>query len=64
LIAVYDIDEQAAFDLLKLRSQHTNTKLRLLAEQLMEDCRSRRWRTLRPVVDQTFLQARERINAE
>jgi AmiR/NasT family two-component response regulator len=64
LMAVYEIDEPAAFDLLKWRSQHTNTKLRLVAEQLMTHCRSRQWRRLRPVVDQMFLHTHERINGE
>ena len=43
LMAIYDIDADAAFDLLKGRSQHTNTKLRVLAEQLMTDFRLLYW---------------------
>ena len=39
LIFVYHIDDNAAFDLLRWRSQETNTKLRSLAEQLMDDIR-------------------------
>jgi len=34
---IYRIDSAAAFDLLKWRSQETNTKLRTLAEQLLAD---------------------------
>lgn len=37
LMLIYRINEDAAFELLKWRSQETNTKLRLLAEQLAED---------------------------
>ena len=40
LMAVYDIDANAAFDLLRLRSQDANVKVRVLAEQLMTDARS------------------------
>jgi len=37
LMAIYGIDAQAAFDLLKWRSQETNVKLRPLAEQIAAD---------------------------
>jgi PAS domain S-box-containing protein len=37
LMYIYRIDSAAAFDLLKWRSQETNTKLRTLAEQLLAD---------------------------
>jgi hypothetical protein len=37
LMLVYGIDAEAAFDLLKWRSQSTNVKLRRLAEQIGED---------------------------
>ena len=40
LMYVYHIDSAAAFDLLKWRSQGTNTKLRTLAEQLLADVRT------------------------
>ena len=40
LMAVYRIDAQAAFDLLRWGSQHTNTKLRVMAEQLTTGFRS------------------------
>jgi hypothetical protein len=37
LMAIYGIDGDAAFDLLKWRSQETNVKLRPLAEQIVSD---------------------------
>ena len=37
LMVVYSIDADAAFDLLKWRSQETNVKLRTLAQQLLAD---------------------------
>ena len=37
LMLVYGMDAQAAFELLKWRSQETNTKLRLLARQVVAD---------------------------
>jgi hypothetical protein len=37
LMAIYGIDAQAAFDLLKWRSQESNIKLRPLAEQIVAD---------------------------
>lgn len=37
LMLVYGLDPSAAFDLLKWRSQESNVKLRLLAEQIVED---------------------------
>ena len=40
LMAVYDIDADTAFEMLKCSSQHTNTKLRDLAEELMAEFRS------------------------
>jgi ANTAR domain len=43
LMAVYDIDADDAFDLLKLRSQETNTKLRVVAERLMTEFRLSQW---------------------
>lgn len=35
LMALYDLDADAAFDILRWRSQETNTKLRTLAERLL-----------------------------
>jgi PAS domain S-box-containing protein len=40
LMMVYRIDAEAAFDLLKWRSQETNIKLRAIAEQLLADFRA------------------------
>jgi len=37
LMLVYGIDADGAFELLRLRSQHSNVKLRLLAEQIVAD---------------------------
>ncbi|MDT5337132.1 MAG: hypothetical protein QOD90_2637 [Mycobacterium sp.] len=37
LMIVYGIDADAAFGLLRWQSQHHNVKLRLMAEQLLED---------------------------
>ena len=37
LMLVYGLDPAAAFDLLKWRSQESNVKLRLLAQQIVED---------------------------
>jgi hypothetical protein len=39
LMLVYGLDEDAAFDLLRWRSQSTNVKLRLLAEQIVRSFR-------------------------
>ncbi|MCV7091211.1 PAS and ANTAR domain-containing protein [Mycobacterium interjectum] len=39
LMLVYDIDEHAAFNLLRWLSQEANVKLRVLAEQITEDFR-------------------------
>jgi hypothetical protein len=36
-VVVYGIDAEAAFDLLRWRSQEANVKLRLLAEQVVTD---------------------------
>jgi sensor domain CHASE-containing protein len=65
LMAVYDIDADAAFDLLKLRSQHANVKVRVLAEQLMTDARSVQPSQQLPTSspsDEYFLAANERDN--
>jgi ANTAR domain len=37
LMVVYGIDSEAAFDLLRWRSQEANAKLRLLADQVVAD---------------------------
>jgi AmiR/NasT family two-component response regulator len=40
LMAVYSIDAPGAFDLLSWGSQHTNTEVRVMAEQLLTGFRS------------------------
>ena len=40
LILLQGVDDEAAFDMLRARSQHTNIKLRTLAEQLVSDYRA------------------------
>jgi|RhiMethySRZTD1v2_1073278.scaffolds.fasta_scaffold1645471_1 ANTAR domain-containing protein len=59
LMVVYNIDADAAFELLKWRSQQTNTKLRALAEQLMTDFPSLQWGQdgMRSKFDQLFMEA-------
>ena len=37
LMLIYGLSGDAAFDLLRWRSQETNVKLRLLAEQIIAD---------------------------
>ncbi len=37
LMLIYRVDADTAFELLRWRSQETNVKLRLLAEQLLAD---------------------------
>jgi hypothetical protein len=39
LMLVYGVDDEAAFDLLRWRSQSSNVKLRRLAEKVVEDFR-------------------------
>ena len=59
LMVIYNIDADAAFELLKWRSQQTNTKLRVLAEQLMMDFPSLQWGQdgLRSKFDHLFMEA-------
>ncbi|KWX65509.1 PAS and ANTAR domain-containing protein [Mycobacterium sp. NAZ190054] len=40
LMLIYRVDDDAAFELLRWRSQETNVKLRVLAEQLLSDYRT------------------------
>jgi ANTAR domain-containing protein/PAS domain-containing protein len=40
LMVIYGLDDDAAFDLLKWRSQSSNVKLRRLAEKIVEDFRA------------------------
>jgi PAS domain S-box-containing protein len=67
LMYVYRIDSAAAFDLLKWRSQETNTKLRTLAEQLLADVRTLKQNDLCPdraTFDQLLLTTHQRAKAE
>ena len=64
LMVVYSIDADAAFDLLKWRSQETNVKLRTLAEPLLADFltpRADETMPTQPTFDQLLLTAHERI---
>ena len=64
LMAVYSIDADAAFDMLKWRSQETNVKIRQLAEQLMVDFLALKYAETPPsrsTYDQILLTAHERI---
>ena len=64
LMIVYRIDADAAFDLLKWRSQAANIKLRVLADQLLADFRALNYDdTLppRPVFDPLLLTAHNRV---
>ncbi|MDT5365592.1 MAG: hypothetical protein QOC62_23 [Mycobacterium sp.] len=67
LMLIYAIDELTAFQLLKWRSQETNVKLRILAEQIAADFISLSGtETLppRPVFDNLLLTAHLRVNAD
>jgi ANTAR domain/PAS fold len=62
LMLVYDIDDDAAFNLLKWLSQEANVKLRLLAEQICEDFRGAGLTvTSQSDFDQLLLTARLRV---
>lgn len=61
LMLVYDIDEEAAFNLLKWLSQEANVKLRRLAEQVRSDFRAAGPSlTSQAEFDQLLLAARDR----
>jgi hypothetical protein len=64
LMLVYRIDSEAAFDLLKWRSQACNVKLRALSEQIVEDFLELGYSDVLPArssYDQLLLTAHERI---
>jgi ANTAR domain/PAS fold len=66
LMLIYRVDADAAFDLLKWRSQETNVKLRILAEQLLTDFGELTYdETLPPrsTFDHLLLTAHERVDA-
>ncbi|MGV0816046.1 PAS and ANTAR domain-containing protein [Mycolicibacterium boenickei] len=67
LMLIYRIDADAAFELLKWRSQETNTKLRLLAEQLAADFLGLDYTETFPnrvVFDRLLLTAHQRVGPE
>jgi hypothetical protein len=64
LMMVHRIDADAAFDLLKWRSQEANIKLRALAEQLLSDFRALHYEDTLParsMFDQLLLTAHYRV---
>ena len=67
LMLIYGMDETAAFELLKWRSQETNVKLRLLAAQIAADfvaLSGSRELPARSAYDTLLLTAHLRINAD
>jgi PAS domain S-box-containing protein len=67
LMLVYRIQADAAFDLLKWRSQETNVKLRALAEQLIADVRALDYdKTVPPrsTFDRLLLTTHQRVRAK
>ncbi len=67
LMLIYGMDESAAFELLKWRSQETNVKLRLLAEQVAADFVALSGSETPPprsAYDNLLLTAHLRINAD
>ena len=67
LMLVYRIQSDAAFDLLKWRSQETNVKLRVLAEQLITDVRALDYgETVPPrsTFDRLLLTVHQRVRAK
>jgi PAS domain S-box-containing protein len=67
LMLVYRIEADAAFGLLKWRSQETNVKLRVLAEQLMTDVRALEYDEIvppRPTFDRLLLTVHQRVRAK
>ncbi|MDT5314044.1 MAG: hypothetical protein QOE74_3064 [Mycobacterium sp.] len=64
LMLVYRINAEAAFDLLKWRSQATNVKLRAISEQIVEDFLGLAYSDVLPArssYDQMLLTAHQRI---
>jgi PAS domain S-box-containing protein len=66
LMMLYNIDDAAAFDLLKWRSQQTNVKLARLAEQIVSDFTGSRHNgeMTRSTYDQLLLTAHTRVGQE
>jgi hypothetical protein len=66
LMLIYRVDADAAFDLLKWRSQETNVKLRMLAEQLLADFAGLAYKETMPpraTFDHLLLTAHQRVDA-
>ena len=66
LMLIYRISADSAFELLKWRSQETNVKLRLLAEQIVEDFLDLRYDEVLParaVYDRLLLTAHFRVGS-
>lgn len=66
LMLIYRVDADAAFDLLKWRSQETNVKLRILAEQLLADFAELTYEETLPqraTFDHLLLTAQHRVDA-
>jgi ANTAR domain len=64
LILLHGVDDESAFDMLRLRSQNTNVKLRALAQQLVSDYRALSNGEALPsrsVYDNTLMTVQERI---
>jgi PAS domain S-box-containing protein len=67
LMLVYRIQADAAFDLLRWRSQETNVKLRVLAEQLITDVRALEYEETVPArstFDRLLLTVHQRVRAK
>jgi hypothetical protein len=66
LMLIYRISDESAFELLKWRSQETNTKLRTLAEQIAKDFLALPYDEVlpsRPVYDRLLLTAHLRVGS-
>jgi fructose-specific component phosphotransferase system IIB-like protein len=66
LMLVYRINAESAFELLKWRSQETNTKLRALAEQIANDFLELSYEEVlpvRPIYDRLLLTAHLRVES-
>jgi hypothetical protein len=66
LMMIYGLDDEAAFDLLKWRSQSSNVKLRRLAEKIVEDFRAVRGDgiTSRSAFDHALLTVDEELGSD
>ncbi|MCK8647276.1 PAS and ANTAR domain-containing protein [Mycobacterium colombiense] len=65
LMVIYDIDENAAFNLLKWLSQESNTKLRVVAQRLGDRLRATAHSAFTPrsICDQILIDSREQPDA-